>query len=233
MSLQLHLFYQTPTMMRTNLLRNSRVYSRHLPSRSTRFNSSSPAPPPPPSPRISRLERRLPRFLSHILVPLRNAPISHITAFVLLHELTAIVPLFGLAGAFHYFNWLPPYISEGKWVQDGTEKFGKWLRKRGWIEEEKRSGKWFGRGEGSIRIVVELATAYAITKALLPLRLVVSVWATPWFARWTVLPFTGFVKRMFGRKTVTKGEVSKVGAAAGTGAVSGGALPSQSNVKIK
>lgn len=81
--------------------------------------------------------------------------------------------------------------------------------------------------------MVELATAYAITKALLPLRLVLSVWATPWFARWTVLPFMGFVKRVFGRKTVKKSEVTKAGGAAGTGAVGGGVLPQNGNTKSR
>ena len=47
---------------------------------------------------------------------------------------------------------------------------------------------------------LRFATAYAITKALLPLRIVFSVWATPWFARWTVLPTTRYIRRMFGKK---------------------------------
>jgi hypothetical protein len=218
------------TMLRSILLRNSRSLRPRV---QRRFESSNPTPPPPPSSaRISRLESRLPRFLSHILVPLRNAPISHITAFLLLHELTAVIPLFGLAGAFHYYNWLPPYISEWKWVQDGTEKFGKWLRKRGWIEEEKRSGKWFGRGEGSVRIVIELATAYAITKALLPLRLVLSVWATPWFARWTVLPFTGLLRKLF-KIQRGGGGAANVHAATGTTSLSGGVMPRSIPVKRK
>jgi hypothetical protein len=37
-------------------------------------------------------------------------------------------------------------------------------------------------GEQKYRIVVEVALAYAITKALLPIRILGSVWATPWFA---------------------------------------------------
>ena len=37
-------------------------------------------------------------------------------------------------------------------------------------------------GQGT-RVVLEVATAYAITKMLLPVRVVGSVWATPWFAR--------------------------------------------------
>ena len=45
-----------------------------------------------------------------------------------------------------------------------------------------------GGSEGGVRLVIEFATAYAITKALLPLRLIGSVWATPWFAMVVVVP---------------------------------------------
>jgi hypothetical protein len=149
------------------------------------------------------MERRLPRFLLRYLSPLRAAPLSHVTAFLVLHELTAIIPLFGLAAAFHYYNWLPPYISEGKWVSEGIVMFGNWMRKRGWIGDDGKggaAGMWWGRGESGVRIVVELATAYAITKAFLPLRLLLSVSLTPWFARWTVLPVTARVKGMFKKR---------------------------------
>ena len=162
------------------------------------------------------------------------------TAFLLLHEITAIVPLLGLAGIFHYYNWLPPFFSEGKWVSDYTAKFGAYMRKKGWISEESRKGRWWGRGETGTRVVVELATAWAITKTLLPLRLVLSVWATPWFARWTVLPVTRWVGRLFSGKkagsvTVSSGvagaQGATVSAAAGTNAVGGGVLPKELKVR--
>ena len=176
--------------------------------------------------RIERLESRLPRFLQRIVTPVRNAPVSHITSFLILHEITAVVPLVGLTAAFHYFNWLPPYISELKWFKDGTEKFGNYLRKKGWIKQEKRTGRWFGRGESGVRIVVELATAYTIVKLLLPLRLPISVWLTPWFARWTVLPLMGRVQGLFMRTGSVKGAAIAVASpAAGTNAVGGRALP--------
>lgn len=193
-------------------------------ARSSRFYATEAKATP--SSRISTIESRLPRFLQRLVTPIRNAPISHVTAFLVLHEITAIVPLFGLAGAFHYFNWLPPYISEGKWVSKYTAKFGRYLRKRGWIKDESRSGQWFGKGEGSVRLVVELATAYAICKALLPLRLAVSVWCTPWFARWTVLPVTSFIRRRFSARTT-----ATIGPAAGTGAVGAGVLPKEAKPK--
>lgn len=70
------------------------------------------------------------------------------------------------------------------------------------------------------------ATAYAITKALLPLRLILSVSATPWFARSAVVPFTNWFRRLFKRKPKPPSS-----GAAGTGATGGGAVPGPSGVK--
>lgn len=80
---------------------------------------------------------------------------SHITAFLLLHELTAVIPLFGLAGAFHYFDWLPVWFAEGRLVKEGVEFFGRYLRRKGWITDGDEGGEdgemgrqRGGRGEG-------------------------------------------------------------------------------------
>ena len=51
---------------------------------------------------------------------------------------------------------MPVWISEGKWVSDGVEKFGRWGRRRGWLGQEgDRRERWWGRGEGGLRVVVE------------------------------------------------------------------------------
>lgn len=80
--------------------------------------------------------------------------------------------------------------------------------------------KAWNLSEGGVRLVVEFATAYAITKALLVPRIMFSLWATPAFARWTVVPVVGSITRLFSR-----GKKSGQGGAAGTGAVEGGAVP--------
>ena len=164
----------------------------------------------------------MPRFLRRFTTPLLSAPVSHVSSFLILHELTAVAPLLGLFALFHYANWLPPYVSEGKWVQQGVEKFGRYFRRKGWLGDE---GGWktkgWGLGESGVRILGEVATAWAITKALLPLRLILSVWATPWFARVAVLPMAARVGRWFG---FGKSTVKTYGAA-GTGAVAAGAAP--------
>jgi hypothetical protein len=168
--------------------------------------------------RLARINRRLPRFLHKYTNALGTAPVTHVVSFILLHELTAIVPLFALAATFHYTHYLPPYFAEGTWVIAGVEMFGKYFRRKGWIRSDeaaqaeleaqenvksdgtlRRRDKAWNISEGGVRVVVEFATAYAITKVLLPVRLVLSVWATPWFARWTVIPMQNAVKRVFRR----------------------------------
>ena len=80
--------------------------------------------------------------------------------------------------------------------------------------------EWSGCGEG-VLLTYEagrFGAAYAITKALLPLRLIFSVWATPWFARVSIIPVLNYAKRVFGVRSKIK--VATVGTAAtGAGAV--------------
>jgi hypothetical protein len=66
--------------------------------------------------------------------------------------------------------------------------------------------------------LIEVATAYAITKVFLPARILLSVWATPWFARVVI----GRVGGIFGRRTVGKGGVGNAAARAGFGKGGGG-----------
>jgi len=122
-----------------------------------------------------------------------------------------------------------------------VQKFGRYFARKGWFGFDKREAKntvkeigenergiitaerfedvdseGWSIGEGGSRILVEVATAYAITKVLLAGRVILSVWATPWFAR-NVL---GGLRRVFGRGAV-KGSGT---AAVGTGASAGGVM---------
>jgi hypothetical protein len=92
---------------------------------------------------------------------------------------------------------------ENETLKPGIEKFGRYFRRKRWfgldeetpVEEVVTAPVTTGEGgevgpdkvawgtSPGTRIVVEVAAAYAITKALLPLRLMLSVWMTPWFAR--------------------------------------------------
>ncbi|KAK0720392.1 hypothetical protein B0H67DRAFT_575991 [Lasiosphaeris hirsuta] len=163
-------------------------------------NPNSPNGAKNPTTRAQRIISRLPSSLRKYTDRLRDAPLSHVVAFLILHEVTAVVPLFGLFGVFHYTNLLPiSYMMEhyGSYVHEGVGRFERYFRKKGWIEadeerevsadnsEAQRDNvlQLWESSDASYKIVVEVALAYAVTKALLPLRIVASVWATPWFAR--------------------------------------------------
>ncbi|CAG8002337.1 unnamed protein product [Penicillium olsonii] len=177
---------------------------------------STPNPPKTsqlkPNDSLSRLRRfndRLPRFLRAYTTPLFGAPVTHVTSFLILHEITAILPLFGLVGAFHYGAWMPDLSSEtgeSNAFDEGAARFGRWLKKKGWVDEADVDtvAEHGATGEtrverAGVRLVLEFATAYAITKALMPARLAASVWATPWFARTVFTPTANLARRLFKR----------------------------------
>jgi hypothetical protein len=68
------------------------------------------------------------------------------------------------------------------------------------------SAAWSFTSGGS-RVVVEVATAYAITKAMMPLRIALSLWATPWFAR-NVVANVGYIA-VYCQKRVYKALLKK------------------------
>jgi len=180
---------------------------------------------------------------------LRSAPISHVTAFLVLHELTAVIPLLGLTAFFHYSNWLPVGVAEWEVVKQGTVRVGRYLRRKGWIEDDRQEderregGAEHGKGgdtvvsestENGVKIVLEFATAWAITKVLLPARIIGCVWATPWFARVAVLPISNLMRKVTGKTgqtAVVKLPAQTSSPAAGTGATGGGAIGAADRIK--
>lgn len=190
-----------------------------------------------PTTKLDRIITRLPKPLRGYTSRLRSAPLSHVVAFLILHELTAIIPLLALFGLFHYFtpisSWTEYILTRyGTYVSDGIARFERYFTRKGWFgfgedhsrsqspqetETQSKNGEVEGGGgqvkaqtaaqeqgkdqqrqqqhkeevirkwesgdvDGKYRILVEIALAYALTKALLPVRIVASVSATPWFA---------------------------------------------------
>ncbi|KAE8355784.1 hypothetical protein BDV28DRAFT_128371 [Aspergillus coremiiformis] len=184
-----------------------RQFSTPPPSSSPKDSSSS---------RLRKLNDRLPPFLRAYTTLLLEASGTHVTSFLILHEITAVVSLVGLVAVFHYSNWLPDLTSTNAF-EERSQRFGRWLRKKGWIEEDvdvdairvdggvnshdlvtqKQIAQSDKKG---VRLVLEFATAYAVTKALLPLRIVASVGATPWFARAILVPIGRGLKTLLGKK---------------------------------
>ncbi|KAL1991841.1 hypothetical protein VTN49DRAFT_5149 [Thermomyces lanuginosus] len=187
---------------------------RRFPRR--QFSTPSPSPPPAGDAhsRLHRLNARLPRSLQRYTSPLLHAPVAHVTSFLILHEITAVVPLLTLLAGFHYLEWLPDLMTgENTPWSEGVKRLGKWMAKRGWVDRgdvdaaaaatavEGSAGgeKEVVNANRGARLVLEFAAAYAVTKALLPVRIAASVWATPWFARVVVSPIGRGFARVFRR----------------------------------
>ncbi|KAF6837179.1 hypothetical protein CPLU01_03291 [Colletotrichum plurivorum] len=190
-------------MLSRRLLPATRPLLRRNTPRTTSRPSSTSTKPTAATRILDRLPARFQRYTSG----LRRAPVSHVVSFLILHEITAVVPLLGLFGLFHYTNFLPlEYVTEhwAEYVRDGVGKAERYFSRKGWfgfgaedrgsMTGELEAGEDKGQTErtqdllerwqkdGKYKIVVEVAIAWGITKALLPARILVSVWATPWFA---------------------------------------------------
>lgn len=121
------------------------------PPTSTRSAPSPSATAASSRARLSRLNARLPPFLQSYTTPLLRAPTTHITSFLLLHELTAVIPLFGFAGLFYYSGWSPDWAGEWKGVDEGVQRFTRYFRRKGWISEQDEDDvKSQGQGAGDL-----------------------------------------------------------------------------------
>ncbi|KAH6691333.1 hypothetical protein F5X68DRAFT_259413 [Plectosphaerella plurivora] len=204
------------------ILRVIRQPKTSAPRRAQSSNTSKPNPSP--DDRASRIIDRLPRRLQPYASSLRRAPVSHVVAFLILHEITAIVPLLALFSLFHYTSYTPTGLASsaaGYWggdIGETSAKFARYFAKKGWFglgedaqaidatgDEAAGQGRTSAGGstsngrrdaspsaydtvgepeayEGQYKVVTEVAVAWLITKGLLPARILLSVWATPWFA---------------------------------------------------
>ena len=126
----------TPIMFSTTIRRTWTRRLRQLPRRrfestlpskptSTPSTASNPAGAAQTQTRFARMEARLPRFLRRYTTPLRTAPLTHVSSFLLLHELTAATQSFLSSSprsswqSSHSVTWVPEMVHSsrsGHWV---------------------------------------------------------------------------------------------------------------------
>ncbi|OMJ26641.1 hypothetical protein AYI69_g3953 [Smittium culicis] len=114
----------------------------------------------------------------------QNKPGSHLASFIILHELTAIVPLFALFYLMQTFDFnfhIPQEIldSGDRYISKILEYFG--------LENSITKGS---------KSFVYMLTSYAIIKSMLPLRIALCFALTPLFSRFAVEPITLLFKKL-------------------------------------
>ncbi|KAI0805902.1 hypothetical protein GGR55DRAFT_690266 [Xylaria sp. FL0064] len=135
-------------------------------SSSSSSSSANSSPPPPQTHRISQILTRASRFLPQRLQTslhnLRSAPLSHVGAFLVLHEITAILPIFGLTYTFYALDWVPTSWVLGPWAawaEDGLKKYVPYFRRKHWFGLGKEDGgdkRQGGADGGEVALETEL-----------------------------------------------------------------------------
>jgi hypothetical protein len=103
------------------------------------FSAAAPPPPPPPTP-------KLPPKLKHYAQLFAGKPVSYFTSFMILHEITAMVPVAGLFWYIHSTEWTPPGVPK-ELVERKMESAKKWTTEWGF-------GRWF-EGDKGARMLLE------------------------------------------------------------------------------
>ncbi|KAI1376612.1 hypothetical protein F4677DRAFT_459756 [Hypoxylon crocopeplum] len=137
-----------PTASRALWQRQTHLFHRvhnPQPPRNCRLQSTKPPQPSPAAEArkaqradaiLTRASRWVPARLRPYLARLRSAPLSHVAAFLVLHEITAIAPLFGLAWTFHRLDWVPTAWVAGPWAawaEEGLRRYMRYFRRKGWF----------------------------------------------------------------------------------------------------
>lgn len=107
------------------------MFRPQAPTRPFLRRFSTATPPPPPSP-------KLPPTLHRYAALFANKPVSYLTGFLILHELTAIIPVGGLFWYMHATSWAPPGIPQDL-IDEKMASLRRWSERKGygWFDGEK------------------------------------------------------------------------------------------------
>ncbi|AOA60405.1 hypothetical protein PP7435_CHR1-1092 [Komagataella phaffii CBS 7435] len=130
--------------------------------------------------------RRCPRFFRPYIGEFITSPVKFGVSFVILHEITAIVPFISFWYLMMKYDWIPLDLPQ-EFLTRGTEIISKKLNDM----DQQRLGSLFDK----TKLIMSGANAYAMTKMLLPFRVPLCFLLTPWFERWVVNPIMRLFKR--------------------------------------
>ena len=129
----------------------------------------------------------MPKLMQKYAHLLRDKPVSHLIAFGVLHELTAIVPL---PLVYLSLSWLDiPLPFPRAWLEEGNRRMNAMLQYffKTQVKEDSRALMYMGM-------------SYAAVKAALPLRIGLCLYWMPGFARIAVDPFRRLAMQLLRNK---------------------------------
>lgn len=138
---------------------------------------------------------KVPKFLVPYTVGFIKRPVANLTSFLILHEISAIVPLIGFWYLFHKYQFSIP-LDLPQWaISKGTKI----------IDDSLQSFNFEGYSlHDKFNLILEGAYAFVLVKMLLPVRLAFSFALTPSFTKYIIEP----ILRVFKRKPAP--EIEKI-----------------------
>lgn len=133
-----------------------------------------------------RILAKFPRFLRPYAMRFATAPFLHVTAFLILHEISAIVPLIGIWYLIHHYGWNPPLDLPLWAIERGLKILDSSMTQFNYESYNIHD---------KVQFIMEGAYAFVIVKFMLPLRLMFSILFMPWFAKWFILPFSRIFRK--------------------------------------
>lgn len=129
---------------------------------------------------LSRLNKN-PKFSTYFNRLSDAGVTSSVTSFLILHEVTAIVPLFGLWWVLYQLDLhdqyeLPLYFTN--------------LLNQCGEAMEKLVGDEYSEGLDRNRLILAGAISYALVKMFYPVRVLLSLWGAPYLGRWLLKPIS-------------------------------------------
>lgn len=128
---------------------------------------------------LSKLNQH-PRFANYFDRLSDAGVTSTVASFFVLHEVTAIIPLFGLWYVFYKLD-LPEQYQLPVYFTDLLNRCGDAM--------ERLVGDSYCRNLDHNRLILAGAISYSIVKFLYPFRVFLSLWGAPYMGRWILGPF--------------------------------------------
>lgn len=128
---------------------------------------------------LSKLNKH-PKFHKYFESVSEAGTITTFTSFLFLHELTAILPLFGMWWVIYNLD-IHDNIELPNYIADLLERCTKAI--------DKLVGDKYGQDLDRQRLILSGAISYTIVKLLYPLRIILSLWWAPYCGKLVVAPF--------------------------------------------
>lgn len=145
----------------------------------------------------NRYFRILPPSIKQRITKFIEQPYSNGLSFVILHELSAIVPFLSFWYLFYHYPSLIP-VEVPEWALEKATK----------LMQDNYPDLKFENPQDKAHMIMGGGLSYIVVKMMFPLRIIFSFWAMNWFAKWFINPLVKVYQMIVNKgKPLHKGDI--------------------------